>query len=523
MEKPTSLSARRAQNIFRAWPILLVFFLALLTRLYWIHEKEYLYGDEAISICLAYNLPGWGEKTFEAGHILTGKELRQQCYIDDRGGLEGLRDDLTALHHDNRDGSHASLYYMALRCALTGVDTPSTDVLIRRSCVLNLVFFGLSFLSMTLFLRMLFPGKTVLTAFCLLLAYMNPVSVSNVLLTREYLMAEWLFVLWAYWCLRAASRIHNQQTLWTPDISTGGLAISAALLSCGYFNALFFGLTLLCLAVYSYRQHAYKDLGFYPVLGMASLLLCVLLYEGFFNFLHDVRTTEVADKMQGNNWLNNLIDTILHLGYITALRIVTPVWGIAIVLYLTAIFVRIPQQPFRFHRLPGTWLFACAMVWTVIAMWMSTWKATRYISPSVPLCSVAVAYYLAIGLQRTSKTLAGILAAAFIACTWCEYPIMLYVDRTSDKEWPSHAKRILLYGSCAWEKNTLLLLTHFIGDKQEIAIVEHTTDIRHYAAEEDTTVYVYGAKNSPDLQAEPGYKMEKEFNDWMSVYTFNFQ
>ena len=34
---------------------------------------------------------------------------------------------------------------------------------------------------------------------------------------------------------------------------------------------------------------------------------------------------------------------------------------------------------------------------------------------------------------------------------------------------------------------------------------------------------VYGAKNSPDLQAEPGYKMEKEFNDWMSVYTFNFQ
>lgn len=100
---------------------------------------------------------------------------------------------------------------------------------------------------------------------------------------------------------------------------------------------------------------------------------------------------------------------------------------------------------------------------------------------------------------------------------------MEYVNRTSDREWPSHAKRILLYGPDHEEKNTLLLLTHFIDDKQEIAIVEHTTDIRHYAAEEDTTVYVYGAKNSPDLQAEPGYKMEKEFNDWMSVYTFNFQ
>ena len=236
MEKPTSLSAHRAQKIFRAWPILLVFFLALLTRLYWIHEKEYMYIDDPTSVSLAYNLPGWGKKTFEAGHILTGKELRQQCYIDDRGGLEGLWDDLAALHHDNRDGSHASLYYMALRCALTGVDTPSTDVLIRRSCGLNLVFFGLSFLSMALLLRMLFPGKTMLTTFCLLLAYMNPVSVSNVLQAREYLMAEWLFVLWAYWCLRAAARIHNQQILWAPGTFTGGLAISAALLSCGYFG-----------------------------------------------------------------------------------------------------------------------------------------------------------------------------------------------------------------------------------------------------------------------------------------------
>ena len=116
----------------------------------------------------------------------------------------------------------------------------------------------------------------------------------------------------------------------------------------------------------------------------------------------------------------------------------------------------------------------------------------------------------------------GIFVAAFIAYAWCERP-MEYVNRTSDREWPSHAKRILLYGPDHEEKNTLLLITHFIGDKQEIAIVEHTADIRHYAAEEDTTIYVYGAKSSLDLQAEPGYKMEKEFNDWLSVYTFNFQ
>ena len=51
------------------------------------------------------------------------------------------------------------------------------------------------------------------------------------------------------------------------------------------------------------------------------------------------------------------------------------------------------------------------------------WKATRYISPSVPLCLVAVAYYLALGLQRVPKVLAGIFVAAFIAYAWCERPM----------------------------------------------------------------------------------------------------
>ena len=89
------------------------------------------------------------------------------------------------------------------------------------------------------------------------------------------------------------------------------------------------------------------------VLGIASLLLCVLLYEGFFNFLHDARATEVADKMQGGDWLSNLRLTVIGLGYITALRILTPVWGTAIILYLVTLLVRKPKQPFHSHRLPG--------------------------------------------------------------------------------------------------------------------------------------------------------------------------
>ena len=483
MEKPTSLSAHRAQKIFRAWPILLVFFLALLTRLYWIHEKEYMYIDDPTSVSLAYNLPGWGKKTFQAGHILTAKELRQQRYgsalCTDRSGYPIDR---------YANPPQLRVEPCVFRPVFPVHDTPLTHVISWKDHVDD------------------FLPAIGLYESCL--RFKRP--------TGSRIPHGGMAICPLGLLVPASSRTHP------PGTFTGGLAISAALLSCGYFNALFFGFSLLCLAVYSFRQHAYKGLGFYPVLGIASLLLCVLLYEGFFNFLHDARATEVADKMQGGDWLSNLRLTVIGLGYITALRILTPVWGTAIILYLVILLVRKPKQPFHSHRLPGAWLFVCAMAWAVIVMWMANWKATRYISPSVPLCLVAVAYYLALGLQRVPKVLAGIFVAAFIAYAWCERP-MEYVNRTSDREWPSHAKRILLYGPDHEEKNTLLLLTHFIGDKQEIAIVEHTTDIRHYAAEEDTTVYVYGAKNSPDLQAEPGYKMEKEFNDWMSVYTFNFQ
>ena len=262
MEKPTSLSATGYKRYSAHGPSSSFSF--------WPFSPDYTGYTKRNTCTSTTRLPSVLLTTCRGGERRRSRpdiSLRERSYANNvtsttAGDWKVCGTDLAALHHDNRDGSHASLYYMALRCALTGVDTPSTDMLIRRSCGLNLVFFGLSFLSMTLLLHMLFPGKTMLTTFCLLLAYMNPVSVSNVLQAREYLMAEWLFVLWAYWCLRAAARIHNQQTLWAPGTFTGGLAISAALLSCGYFNALFFGFTLLCLAVYSCRQHAYKDLAF---------------------------------------------------------------------------------------------------------------------------------------------------------------------------------------------------------------------------------------------------------------------
>ena len=200
-----------------------------------------MYGDEPTSVCIAYDQPGWGGNTYPSHTVFTGKELRKLAYLDDRGGLKGLFHDLAALHRDNRDPSHASLYYMTLRLALTGTDTPAMDSLILRSCTLNLLFFSLSFFALYFLLNALFPTHKSLVAFCLLLAYLNPISISNTLLAREYQLSECLFTLWGVWCWKVFHRIERGAPAWSFGTFCNGTVLSAALLSCGYFNALFIG------------------------------------------------------------------------------------------------------------------------------------------------------------------------------------------------------------------------------------------------------------------------------------------
>ena len=157
------------------WCVLL---LAVSVRLWWGGQKETLYGDELTSVCLAYDQPGWGAETFPPDSVRTGREWREAFCTDDAGGPGGLAHDLRALHADNRDGSHASLYYMLLRCALTGTDVPEVHALVTRGLGLNLCLFLLSFAGLWRLLRRLYPGRDGAVALGLLLATLSPAAVS---------------------------------------------------------------------------------------------------------------------------------------------------------------------------------------------------------------------------------------------------------------------------------------------------------------------------------------------------------
>ncbi len=507
----------RLHHINTILPIL-VFAVALSTRLYWIHEKENLYGDELTSICIAYNHPGWGEKTYKAGYAYTGKELRKCIYKDEQGGLIGLKQDLVALQKDNRDLSHASLYYMALRCFLTGVETPSMDSLVRYSCGLNMLLFLLSFGSMFVLLRNLFPNRSGLIAFCLLLAFMNPASISNTLLVREYPMAEWLFVLWAYWCVRKKEQM--KQNAPSLGLTSSGMILSAALFSCGYFNVLFWGISVLFLIKTSHRGK--EDFLSFLIMGIMAVVLSLCMYEGFLNFLDDTRTAEVSGKMRGEGFLMNLYSTLRNGVAILLVKVVTPVWAVVLgVMAGSCLLCRKHERPT--FRIPHGEVFLGATLWMIAALWLSTWKMTRYISAAFPLFMTGIACYLYAYIPQNKRRMLLVpFSILFIAYSFCEYPIE-NLERSNNWPWTVNAKRILLYGPNAAEKNTLTLLIPFMHDAQECVIVESADELSRNTPKDEAVYHVFGEQSNPTLKAGQGFIKEETFNSWMSIYTFNAQ
>ena len=503
------------------WIVLL---LAVSVRLWWGGQKETLYGDELTSVCLAYDQPGWGAETFPPDSVRTGREWREAFCTDDAGGLDGLAHDLRALHADNRDGSHASLYYMLLRCALTGTDVPEVHALVTRGLGLNLCLFLLSFAGLWRLLRHLYPGRNGAVALGLLLASLSPAAVSTTLLVREYQLAECVFAWWACWWLESALRWRGGHGAARPGGMAWGAVLGALLLSSGYFNALFMAFTLAGLPLLAQRGRRAAALGVCAGVGAASLLLSVGLYSGFFHFLTDIRTAEVAQKAGGAGAAANLL-TSLQSGAVIAVRMLfTPVGAAAAVAWVAAWAAsRRVRSRWRSLRPSGgaatAWLLGSAWAWAAVVLLLAPWKEPRYVAPAVPLLLLPLAAVLREALFRR-----GVLATAAVAAAFL-FPALhgrdvRHVYHLADCPWPEAAPRVLLYGPNADERNTLLQLFPYLSDTQEAVAAEHVADIPRLAGTGARTVPVFGPRGCAELLASPLCRGESPFNDWTSRYDF---
>ena len=230
----------------------------VLARMWCLHLKENVYGDEMTSFALALCQRGWGDRTFKVGHIYTGDELMHTFFTDDRGGMAGLWHDVKLLWHDNIDEPHARLYYMLLRCALCALQ-PTMQSAIRCEGALNIVFYLFTFLAMLCLMRLLVREKILserASLLLLLIVAVNPASLSLSVLAREYALAECLFAWWTWWMLRSLARLDAVHGADIPYAWFAvGSVLSALFLSAGYLNGIYLTFTGAVLMWHAIRKH----------------------------------------------------------------------------------------------------------------------------------------------------------------------------------------------------------------------------------------------------------------------------
>ena len=129
------------------WAIVgLLFVLAFYVRVNAIAGKTELHSDEVFSMALCTCDPNYNVAVADGTY--TGAQLKDMIAHSGDTGFKGMLSDLRQLWVNNGDAPHASLYYMALRVALTGYDAYDLDGYIVRGGVLNMLFFVLSFVFM---------------------------------------------------------------------------------------------------------------------------------------------------------------------------------------------------------------------------------------------------------------------------------------------------------------------------------------------------------------------------------------
>lgn len=511
---PTKSKCRRFGSY---QPILLAFIILLVVRVNYVNQKQNLYGDELSSVSLAFGNPGWGSETFETGKIYTGKELRETTYIDSECPEAGLLHDLKSLYNDNDDPSHASLYYMALRCALSGIDVPDMATLVWRGCGLNILFFCVSFFVVFSFLKRAFHDSVALQTFCLLLAFANPVSISISLFVREYAMSEMFFGIFALWFVNFPSCIKCVHSKRFARWALSGVVVIACFVSCGYFNAVLVILAFSLIGCHCIREKNGKSLVPLFAIAIGAVILCVVMYRGFFNFIADERTAEVSGKLKGGDLISNLKATMSGLVYVFIKRVFTVPLFCASVLCIVYLGFR--------KRIPGLaikqsalWLLGITMLWIIIVLWLATWKSERFISPSVPIF-LSIVYGCLYPLFRLAYKGFPWIAVAIVIVFILNTDSVGHLEKTDSRVWRAgNERRIFLYGPNLSEINTMNQLIPYIGDDQKCVIIEKVADIRRFSQNTNGEIHVFGYKGCDELRSQSDFACSYDFNTWMDDY-----
>lgn len=387
---------------------LIVFAVLLAVRVAGIATRAQLHSDETFSVMLAQRNPAYYTPLPDST-VLTGAEIKATLANDNP-----LTTDLAGLYHVNHDDPHASLYYMALRVALSGLDTFDAGEIALRGGLLNLIFFAIAFFALLRTGHFIFgdlKNGWLVTLAVLALAFGSRASVENTLFVREYQMAE-MFICLTVWASAAICRNIVNRCAVTPQTWTAYTLAIAGAASTGYLNAFFvvlLSVPMLWLAIARKNGRAAVAVVLAP---LAAVAVAFAAYNGYFNFLlhsnvHTGRAFGSFASIPKIVFINTLYRDVLTL---PGAILLGGMLLIALMSRERACMVRTCRQ---------WWFPLCAIAAMVLVEYASLLREERYIFPYISSAALLAGVIIS-GIDDRLRNVSAVIFGLYML-TMCHF------------------------------------------------------------------------------------------------------
>lgn len=259
-----------------------VFSILVGIRFFYITQKKSLHVDEGLEISICNrNEVGFYGKSYEQYKEYTGKELKEISLFNN----DSIKDSFSDIIHsykDSIDPPHTNFYHTCFRLWFTGVKTTDLNYIIWHGCLLNLIFFTVSFALMVLLLRR-FIQNPAAVALCLLIAFLNPASMSLTVFLRDYELQQIFVILLTYYVTCIFQAITDKKQIETKKNFVIGVFVLAFTMLAAYLDMILIGLYGLFIIILCIKMKKWNLLKFFIFMFVTSLVTAKLLYLNFGN------------------------------------------------------------------------------------------------------------------------------------------------------------------------------------------------------------------------------------------------
>ena len=495
------------------WVSILVIFVVLLgIRIYYISQKKSMHADEAISISISNrNEYGFWSKNYELYHEYTAKELKNISLWDNASVKDALSD-VYHMHQVNRDAPHSNFYYSLFRLWFTGVKTSNLNYIYWRGCLLNVVFFAISFFFMALLIRR-FTDHWDILSLGLLIAFINPASLSLTVFMRPYELQQTFVIILTYFvtcCIQAKQAGETIETKKT--LAVGSVTLALTMLT-AYINLILIGFYGLFIIIYCIRKKDYRLLGFFIMMFIASLIVAKLLYFDFGNLGY--REQDATNNLQSSVFPANIVamkNAILELVFTNVF------FGLFCQLTVIAIICTAIAKEAKTHISP---ILPAIAVINLIAFFVIMYlvpidmKFLRYVAP---LFSIFALGYISMGHWGIPRFVLPATAVTLLILSLIQFngkrSIVEHLDdayiSVRFKDLKDTNAPIFIRGEMTWKHAYLI---PFLNDDSKIIFISDFSEIMEKYANKIPCIYIYqleGAYGDLEDEEQPFLEENKD-------------